>query len=129
MSRSIDYLTIKSDSNIFTGPKVISWLFLTERLFSNIVRCHRVRLGLPVKTRSGVRTCRVGEVERDLGTVYKAGKSRSTFQPHDLVDILDIHCDLVDWRTNPIPPAVFGWVDMKIGVEQASSLSLESWLT
>lgn len=99
MSRSIDYLTIKSDCNIFTGPKVIGRLFLTERLFLNIGRCHLVRLGLPllkIATVRHVAACEpveFGEVERDLGIVYKAGKSRSTSQPHDPVDILDIHCD------------------------------------
>jgi hypothetical protein len=53
--------------------------------------------------------------EGDLGVVYEVGKSQSTSQPHDPVDILDIHCDLIDWRTNPMHLRFLGWVDMKIG--------------
>ena len=55
MSRSIDYMTIKSDCNFFTAPKVILWLLLAERLFLNVVRCHLVRLGLPLSQIATVR--------------------------------------------------------------------------
>jgi hypothetical protein len=52
-------------------------LLLTERLFSNIVRCHLVRLGLRLSRSQPLRhvvarECQVGEVERDLEIVYRA---------------------------------------------------------
>ena len=115
MSRSINYLTIKSDCNIFTGPKVIGRLFLTERLFSNIVRCHLVRLGLSLSRFQTVRRVAARELvelvrsKGSWGWYIKLGKSQDTSQPHDPVNILDIHCDLVDWRTKSDAPAVFGW--------------------
>lgn len=107
MSRSIDYLTIKGDWNIFTGPKVIGRLFLTERFFLNIVRCHLVRLGLPLFQIATVRHVAAREPVELVGSkgtwgeYIKLGGAGARRSPHDLVDILDIHCDLVERRINP----------------------------
>jgi hypothetical protein len=130
MSRRIDYLTVESDCNIFTGPKVISRLFLTERLFSNIVLCHLVRLGLPLLQIATVRHVAAREpveLVRSKGTwggYIKLGRAGSTSQAHDPVDILDIHCDFSRLAYQSDAPAVFGWVDMKIGVVAGPGLSL-----